>query len=200
MKTSAKDRKAAHFDVGMVMLSSTVSVARYRELEQTRQRASIARFVEQRFRERYIIPVSCEGTHGFSILANCCLMIEALESFYQGWENTELMSRQAFESFFKREPRFQVFQPRCDDFYYDVRCGILHHAETKGGWRIGDSGPLLDEESLTINAVEFLRQLGICLAAYTEILCNQAWDTDEWVRFRKKMDHVIEHCRRSSHG
>jgi len=196
MKPNDKSREAPHFDVGMVMLSSTVSVARYRELELARQRKAIADFVEQRFRERYMSPVSCEGAHGFSILANCCLMIEALESFYQGWEDTELRSRQAFECFFKREPRFQVFQPRCGDFYYNVRCGILHHAETRGGWRIGESGLLLDEESLTINAVEFLRQLGMCLAAYAEMLCNQAWDTDEWVRFRRKMDHVIEHCKR----
>jgi hypothetical protein len=196
MRVKDRQRGERRFDVSMVMLSSSVSVARYRELEMARQKEPIARFVEQRFRERYISPASCDGAHGFSIMANCCLMIEALESFYQGWEDTEYKSRQAFESFFKREPRFQVLQPRCGDFYYDVRCGILHQAETKGGWRIRRSGPLLDEESLTINAIEFLRQLGLCLSAYAELLCNQAWDTDEWVRFRTKMDHVIEHCGR----
>ena len=196
MKPNEKSREAPYFDVGMVMMSSTVSVARYRELELARKRKAIADFVEQRFRERYISPVSCEGAHGFSILANCCLMIEALESFYQGWEDTERRSEQAFERFFKREPRFQVFQPRCSDFYYNVRCGILHQAETRGGWRIEKSGPLFDEENLTINAVEFVRQLGMYLAAYAEMLCNHGWDTDEWVKFRRKMDHVIEHCKR----
>ncbi len=196
MKPNDRSRTAPHFDIGMVMLSSTVSVARYRELELARKRKAVADFVEQRFRERYISPVSCAGAHGFSILANCCLMIEALESFYQGWEDTELKSEQAFECFFRREPSFQAFQHRCGDFYYNVRCGILHQAELRGGWRIEKSGPLFGEENLTINAVEFLRQLGLCLTTYAELLCNSGWETDEWVRFRRKMDRIIEHCRR----
>lgn len=196
MKPSEKSREAPRFDFGMAMLSSTISVARYRELELARKRKAIADFVEQRFRERYISPASCEGAHGFSIMANCCLMIEALESFYQGWEDTELRSEQAFEHFFKREPRFQVFQPLCSDFCYNVRCGILHQGELRGGWRVETSGPLLNEGKLTINAVEFLRRLGMYLAAYAEMLCNQGWETDEWVKFRRKMDHVIEHCKR----
>jgi hypothetical protein len=43
---------------------------------------------------------------------------------------------------FKREPFSKTFnEETAEDFYRNVRCGLLHEARTKGGWRIWADGP-----------------------------------------------------------
>jgi hypothetical protein len=49
----------------------------------------IADAMERRFLNRYIVPGEAEGyKNGFNIMANCCLLIETLESFYRGWSKS----------------------------------------------------------------------------------------------------------------
>lgn len=43
-----------------------------------------------------------------------------------------------------------------DWFFTDIRCGILHQAETRGGWKIQRKGTLLDDHNKTMNATVFL--------------------------------------------
>lgn len=70
-------------------LSSSVTVAKYRALEAAADRRELAHFVRDRFDERYFIPIeSSRNKHGFAALAIACLVIETLESFYQGREDT----------------------------------------------------------------------------------------------------------------
>ena len=85
-------------------LSSTVTVAKYRQLEAEKDRTKIADFILQRFTERYIRPLHGDSTrkNGFCTMAVSCLMIEALESFWNGWPDTTRKSQEAFRSFFKR--------------------------------------------------------------------------------------------------
>jgi len=53
-----------------VKLSSSVTVARYRELEAAANRSDIARFVIERFDERYFRPAQhSPSRHGFTLLA-----------------------------------------------------------------------------------------------------------------------------------
>ena len=43
---------------------------------------------------------------------------------------------------FKRSPFSKTFnEEAAEDFYLNVRCGLLHEARTKGGWRIWADGP-----------------------------------------------------------
>ncbi len=70
-------------------------------------------------------------------MAISCLMIGALESFWQGWADARQRSREAFRSFFQRCAgqglELDIFTKLADDFYEGVRCGILHQAETTSG-------------------------------------------------------------------
>src|SRR5437868_3017161 len=89
-----------------ILLSSKVTVAAYREMEGRHDKAGIAAFVNQRFTERYLTSLSQEKEtkNGFAMAAIGCLMIEALESFWRGWPDTNQRGRgrDAFRGFFER--------------------------------------------------------------------------------------------------
>lgn len=175
-------------------LSCNVTVMRYRELEQIDDRQALAQFVRDRFNERYFRPIestSSADKHGFTTMAVCCLVIEALESFYQGREDTRGRSRDMFEAFFKRDTALKVFAGGKDWFYRDIRCGILHQSETRGGWRVLRSGPLLDVPTKRINATKFIRALRSTVDAYADQIQN---DAVLWALFKKKMKAVCDNC------
>jgi hypothetical protein len=185
------------------LLSTKVTVAQYVKMEHAEQREKIADFIHHRFRERYIIPVLAVGSeekNGFLIMAVSCLLIEALESFYQGWESTEKTkthpgrSLEAFKSFFKRQWRFKAFQDHAYPFWKHVRCGILHQAETTGGWRIRRSGRLFEEDEPIVNATVFHGRISGALDDYRRELTQSTWDSDRWVKFRTKMKATIKNC------
>lgn len=184
-------------------LSSRVTVRVYLEMERQHDREGIADFIHHRFRERYVVPVlavPAEEKSGFLILAVSCLLLEALESFYQGWESTERTrtqpgrSKEAFRLFFKHQWRFKAFGDHAEQFYKNVRCGILHQAETKGGWHIHRRGRLFDEDELIVNATLFHGNLSGALDDYRRELIRSPWDSLRWDNFRNKMKATIKNC------
>jgi hypothetical protein len=207
-------------EVEQTQLSSNVTVAQYRAMERDQDKTSIADFIVERMSERYITPlgaVPAGKKSGFLIMASACLLVESLESFFNGWEDNHVpMSRNsiaapctptksttsrsevAFCYFFQREQEFATFQPHAYAFYKHVRCGILHQGETSGGWRITRKAgtALIDESKLTINANKFLRALKRSVGAYGEQLANTGWHDDIWQKFRTKMAFIINHCAR----
>ena len=92
---------------------------------------------------------------GFSILTIQCSLIEYFESTIQGikyrftrngqdlgkWEYSK--SQEVFVEFLTNRPPFdsEFDQPLAEDFYRNVRCGLLHEARTKDGWRVRARGP-----------------------------------------------------------
>jgi hypothetical protein len=158
-------------------------------------RVRLATFVAERLRERYIDPVDAlgpEDKNGFAVMALCCLLIETLESFYQGWArspNSEL----AFCSFFDRHRRFDDFRGYSNDFYRNVRCGILHQGETTGGWTITrrKGHPLFDPSGPRVHATKFHQQLAACVDDYSKQLETRLITDDLWKRFFKKMDATV---------
>src|SRR5437879_3448186 len=102
-----------------ILLSSKVSVARYRAMEASGNRAAIAAFVWQRFAERYIESLAKEKDkkNGFAMMALSCLMIEALESFHRGWDRSNRKSRELFRAFLLRNAQFGPLSHVADDFY-----------------------------------------------------------------------------------
>jgi len=106
----------------------------------------IADFLADRFAERYFASLDGRSTSGFLLMGVSCLVIEALESHWQGWRSTEKMGNAPFIDFFKRSTVFNEFSPVGGDFYRHIRCGILHQGETTGGWTITqeDTAPLLE--------------------------------------------------------
>ena len=184
--------------VEKTLLSSLVTIAQYRELEACADREGIADFIYKRFSERYIEPLRTDKKHGFCMMAISCLMIEALDSFWNGLPDTDRKSKKAFEDFFKQcQEQGSVlgeFYKQSDDFYLGVRCGILYQAETTNGWRIHRKGFLFEPETKTINATLFHNELEKVLALYRDRLKQSDWKRDIWCNLRKKMQAVIQNC------
>lgn len=115
-----------------------------------------------RLRLRYLDPIKIlqensrfEG-EGFSIAAIQCTLIEFLESTLQGISyryapggkglgpNEYSSSKKVFVDFLcNRQPFSNDFdETLAESFYVGVRCGLLHEARTKNGWRIWAQGPV----------------------------------------------------------
>ena len=179
-----------------------ITVAKCRHMIQRQDKQALVEFVRNRFSERYITPLESIPSepknlrNGFSTMAISCLMIEALESFWQGLPDTRPRgaSQAAFSSFFDRSDNLKNFRGRARDFYTHVRCGILHQAETTGAWRILRGGVLFDPKTKTINATRFHRELARCLITYCDALSAEPWNAEIWRLFRKKMNAIFKNA------
>jgi len=179
-----------------LFLSLKVRRSQYLGFERASDREAIADFFSKRFTERFVAPIEKEPKHGFTTMAVSCLLIETLESFWSGWPSTHGRSELAFCRFFSRSPRFHLLLGHVPEFYGHVRCGILHQAETTGGWTIMRTGELFDPAGLTINATKFHRALQLEIQDYASLLRAQPWDCERWVLFRKKMKAICDNCDR----
>lgn len=161
-------------------------------------RAQVAEFFYNRMVERYINPVKaldCDEKNGFSIMAVSCLLIETYETFRQGWSSSEKQSKAAFCYFFDREDLFAAFRGHAQDFYKNVRCGILHQGETGGGWRITRKSELpLFDGARTVNATKFHSQLQQVISNYRDALKVEPVTAGVWKNFREKMKATIKNC------
>jgi len=176
-------------------LATGFSVHDYQVARDAQDSLKISEAIRKRFTERYISPVAdAEGKNGFAMMAISCLMIEALESFYKGSETANVES--AFRSFFARAAPFKEFRGHEHQFYKCVRCGILHQAETTGGWKVIRTGPLFDQATLTINATKFLRKLRLVLDEFCDGLKTAEWDSAVWKNVLKKMDAICKNCQK----
>lgn len=164
-------------------------------------KSMIADAIRLRFMERYIKPAMDPGCkHGFAMMAVSCLMIEALESFRQGWKDTSEpgKGKAAFCFFFDSNVRFKDFRGLSQQFYKNVRCGILHQAETTGGWRITRDRkqvPFFDSASHTINAHCFLANLAEVLNGFCDTLKAADLNSQDWKNVIKKMNAICDNCR-----
>lgn len=71
---------------------------------------------------------------GFSIMAINCLLIETLLQFKNGWDETRRGNAHEYSKFLNDEfPNIFPTMPLARKFYSDIRCGILHSAQTKNG-------------------------------------------------------------------
>lgn len=177
-------------------LSSTVKVSDYKGFVQKQEAQKIIEFLKQRFTERYIEPmrVEKEKKNGFTIMAISCLMIESLESFYQGWADSNRKGQLAFCNFFDRNKNFSFIKGHSEEFYKCVRCGILHQGETTKGWHIRRDGPVFQEQTKTINAKLFHDRVEMALNSYCANLKREEWNSDIWKKLRQKMNMVCKNC------
>jgi hypothetical protein len=120
-------------------------------------RDAIANFLADRFTEGYFTSLDGKSTSGFLLMGVSCLVIEALESYRQGWQSSERLGEKPFIDFFRRPTALNGFSPVGGAFYKHVRCGILHQGETTGGWTITQetAEPLLDQPNKRVNAGKF---------------------------------------------
>ena len=155
-------------------------------------------FIYHRLSHRYITPllhVPKKYKSGFLMMASACLMVETMESFNKGKQETKGEGKRVFKDFFTREKQyFPGFADNSDNFYTKVRCGILHQAETKGGYRIMRKGPLFDANTKQINANKFLKALMHCLENYVANLNASGTNDPLWLNAVKKVKFISDNC------
>jgi hypothetical protein len=156
----------------------------------------IINLISHRFTNRYTKHLR-DIDSGFLKMAISCLTIETLESFKQGKENTKGrgVGLKMFKDFFETEQSlFPGFIDIYDDFYYSIRCGILHQAETTNAWRILRSDVLLDTKKRTINATKFVAALERALDNYVRELEVNDLDSRIWKNALVKLEDICKNC------
>lgn len=179
-----------------------ITVRKYYDYLNQKDQNGISEFIYQRLFCRYLKPFlfdnddfKKEFRNGFSIMANCCLLIETLQSFRNGWGDTHKKSKLTFQQFLTTDKFFTELNTHQDDFYMNVRCGILHQGETNGGWKISRNyKKLFDTSTLTVDALTFLTRLEKSLKGYCEELKTEDWDSKTWKKCRAKVKKIIDNC------
>ncbi len=180
----------------------TITVSDYNKLIDSKDKKGIADFIFNRLFSRYIRPYSFDNSeykqkykNGFSMMANLCLLVETLQSFNNGWGESDRKSEKAFKQFFNNNINFPELNQKGSEIYKNVRCGILHQGETTKGWKITRKGiKLFHSDTNTIDAVQFAKRMEKALNDYREQLITSGWDSEIWDNFRTKMRKVIHNC------
>lgn len=199
-----RETMSVKIDPNLVELASNFTVAQYIKACGSEDRNTIADALHRRFTERYVNPVAPgvpNQTHGFTVMAVSCLMIESLQSFREGWKDSNGKSQEAFTRFFDTHNLFHCFRGKmARSFWVNIRCGILHQAETTGGWKITrkKDAPLFDHSTCTISASLFLENLRAALKQFCDELKAEAWNSQRWKNVRAKMDALCANCKAKS--
>lgn len=150
-------------------------------------------FFFSRLNTRYLEPIkalrkSCEFRgEGFAIVAVQCSLVEFLESTAKGlnyryFQNGQQLgqfeycsSSRIFVDFLSARIPFSRFftSVSARDFYIGVRCGLLHEARTKNGWRIKATHPqsdIVDTNSKVVYRNDFQDALIQYISNYRELL------------------------------
>jgi hypothetical protein len=126
-------------------------------------------------------------------LSDDVLLIVPLDYRLVGpFPRTKFSSQIAFNSFFdapEHRPHFRALAGKGGEFYSSVRCGLLHQAQTKKGWRIRVSGNYYQEFSwgIGINRNEFAQSLYNCFRDFLKELENTEWNHPLWQSVWKKL-------------
>lgn len=177
-------------------LSARYSVSSYLELKAAGDSAGIANMLKSRLSERYWRPIRPSAQSGFLELAISCLLVEFFWSLKKGWKDSNKESRKSFQQFFESSTRFSVLQKHADSFYTHVRCGLLHQAETTGGWKVSkraDNRILIAPK--TIQAHKFFIELKSETDEFLTSLAKKPLSDGEWKPVLKKLDYIVDNCR-----
>lgn len=181
-------------------IKKTITIEQYNDFLDKQDRDSIAEMIYHRLHSRYLKPFlfnnhqfKKEFKNGFSIMANCCLLIETFQSFKNGWGDSNGKSGRAFREFFGTDENFIELRSKGKAFFENIRCGILHQGETTNGWRIARNKKKL-VDGKTIDSILFLDKLEKSLIDYREGLKTAKWDSELWDNARTKLRKVIFNC------
>jgi hypothetical protein len=154
--------------------------------------------IRHRLIHRYMEPLSSQKTSSFLLVAVSCLLIETLQSFRAGQNNTNRKSQKTFKDFFEgNSDLFPGFSAVAKEFYENIRCGILHQAETTNGWRLKKVGPLLDSREKVINGELFFRAVRKAVEKYLLTLKTDEIETQNWRNALIKLKFICDNCKES---
>jgi hypothetical protein len=114
---------------------------------------------------------------GFVVLAIDRLLVEALQQFYDGVTDGSGESGKLIKKFLEGlrfQPYFNTNDAR-QAFYKDIRCGLLHQAETKKKWLIRwkqDAMLRKVKDGYIIDVERFHTAMKDSLEDYLKLLCN----------------------------
>lgn len=142
---------------------------------------------------------------GFSIMSNMCLLMETIQSFRDGIKDSRGQEPKMFEKFIDKygEKHFALTanekkefantqKENTHSFYQNIRNGILHQGETKGGWRINNGDKAIDVENKLIDAKKFLDTMDKVLKAYIGKLKSGEESMEKCI---KKLNAIIDNCK-----
>jgi len=158
-----------------------------------------------RISSRYLEPVDLliekdsnrrpiDRRYGVSILAIDCLLIETLQAFREGLTGTKGKSKDMFVNFLTQRESFEDHFNKDDAerFYYDFRCGVLHHAEVMGDsllWSVGVVKGRKSDGTPYINRTKIHELIKHEVDLYCEELRNKS-NIEIRTNFRTKMGFV----------
>lgn len=142
---------------------------------------------------KFIDLIKDEMFAGFAVLALDCLLIETLQQFREGVQDTPAREGKQYFVRFLTETAFNNFfdKDKAEKFYDQFRNGILHQAELKKDSRVLKKGKLVEAEGngLIVNRDEFHDQLVKVFEEYVALLRSGS-NTDLREKFRKKMNYI----------
>lgn len=156
--------------------------------------------LKDRIKGRYINQIdmlaSDINANGFTIMALNCLLIEALYQFENGLKETTGSNTTSYANFLRKIDSTAFFNDAiAKDFYTNIRCGILHSAQTKAESRLTDREGfvIVVENNVLIVSVKGVVDL---VKSYFDSYCAKLLNPSE-VKLRenfiKKMTYI---CRR----
>lgn len=200
-----------------------ITLATLEQWIKQKDKINLSKFIYNRLYSRYIKPFEYNSSsyineykNGFTIMANCCLLIETFISFKEHIvKDTKHNSQRCFGLFFTSSKRFAKFlhegksydfyrNPKSSmkedtgiprDFYYNVRCGILHNGETRNNWKITrqKNAPYFDETTKTINATKFMNRLKYDLKDFQQELESTDINSDAiWKVYLESLQFLIK--------
>jgi hypothetical protein len=181
----------------------------------------LIKFIDHRLRGRYLTPLQNvkprKFRSGFLMMASACLLIETLQAFRDGKNESEVGSEAAFTRFFEGHSKtFSGIRncfplvPKKDKqghplkdkqgnvvnkctFYKHIRCGIFHQAETTGRYSIvRDESDLFDPSDMTVNADKFIQAVEFSLDKYLNELRTSAITSECWQKTTDKISHICD--------
>lgn len=196
-----------------------ITILKIKEWIKKSDKTELANLFYDRLYSRYIKPYEFDNTefkkkykNGFAIMTSCCLLIETYTSFVQPlFRDTNRKSEKCFGWFFNEFDDFKPFSyggltsseylkvnqkiknrglPR--DFYFNVRCGILHNGETRNGWRIRRDGEKFNAKTKAINATKFLASLHRLILNHKEELISSEFDSLVWKTYINRLNDIIQ--------
>ena len=198
-----------------------ITIQTIEEWIEKENKKELANFFFDRFYVRYLKPFEFEDDeftksykNGFAIMTSCCLLIETFVSYTElEFKDTNFKSERCFGYFFLKHKEFNCFAKGGleinkykklttkklnnkgipQDFYKNIRCGILHNGETKNNWKILRNGKLFDEENKSINSTKFLNNLKIVINKFQKDLIDSDFNESEiWKTYKLRLKFLIE--------
>lgn len=168
-----------------------------------------AEFLEVRLKTRYLNPIGMltGGTNGegFSIVTLQCALIEFLAALKEGKnyiyrgagaqlsDHEYSNSSSLFCDFLTSNAPFNTWihvDAAARDFYANVRCGLLHEARTKKGWKIKKSGEAAIDST---KKVVYRDQLQVAIDQYLDQYKNDLKINEcLQVGFIRKFNHLCD--------